>query len=195
MAGDDVSDSERAAEVAGSGEGRAMELRRRSPEDQIKYLEDRIVELVAVTPGIERSLKADVEELEAENATLARMTQDANAERDALQARVDLLTAATVGECGNASPGNGRYHPCGIQNHCTLPAGHAGWHQQDHTRWGKPWSDDDADGRAVDAVTETLKLAADKLDRQAEAHNESIVDYTDLLRVWADDNTRWGQGR
>lgn len=112
-----------------------------------------------------------------------------------LRAAALVGATAEVGQCGNASPGNGRYHPCGISNFCSLPAGHAGWHQEDQARWGKHWSDDDADGRAVDAVKGTLKAAADKLDRQAKAHGESIVDYTDLLRVWADDDTRWGQGR
>lgn len=40
-----------------------------------------------------------------------------------------------------------------------------------------------------------LDAAADKLDHQAQAHRESIVDYTDLLRVWADDHKRWDGGR
>jgi hypothetical protein len=58
--------------------------------------------------------------------------------------------------------------------------------------------------RIVDAVAAVilsalqggvLERAADLLDRQASAHNESVVDYTDLLRVWAADNERWEQGR
>jgi hypothetical protein len=41
---------------------------------------------------------------------------------------------------------------------------------------------------------ETLRDAAEKLDAQAEAHGEVIHDYTDLLRVWANDVTRWKNG-
>lgn len=41
---------------------------------------------------------------------------------------------------------------------------------------------------------ETLLAAADKLDRQADAHGEGVHDYTDLLRVWADDPARWIEG-
>lgn len=40
-----------------------------------------------------------------------------------------------------------------------------------------------------------LLRSADLLDYQAAAHKESVVDYTDLLRVWAEDNKRWEQGR
>lgn len=39
-----------------------------------------------------------------------------------------------------------------------------------------------------------LRAAADKLDAQAAAHGEAIHDYTDLLRVWADDAERWESG-
>lgn len=40
-----------------------------------------------------------------------------------------------------------------------------------------------------------LREAADKLDAQADAHGQAIHDYTDLLRVWADDVSRWEAGR
>lgn len=58
--------------------------------------------------------------------------------------------------------------------------------------------------RIVDAVATEIESeirrslflrAADLLDHQAAAHKESVVDYTDLLRVWAEDSTRWEQGR
>jgi hypothetical protein len=40
-----------------------------------------------------------------------------------------------------------------------------------------------------------LREAANKLDAQADAHGHGIHDYTDLLRVWADDVSRWEAGR
>lgn len=40
-----------------------------------------------------------------------------------------------------------------------------------------------------------LDAAADKLDHQAQAHGESVVDYSDLLRIWADNHKRWETGR
>lgn len=39
-----------------------------------------------------------------------------------------------------------------------------------------------------------LARAADLLDEQASAHGESVSDYTDLLRVWAEDEQRWKAG-
>ncbi len=39
-----------------------------------------------------------------------------------------------------------------------------------------------------------LREAADKLDTQAKAHGQDIDGYTDLLRVWADDESRWRAG-
>jgi hypothetical protein len=43
-------------------------------------------------------------------------------------------------------------------------------------------------------TSKTLIAAANKLDRQADAHGEGIHDYTDLLRAWADDQVRWIEG-
>lgn len=52
-----------------------IELHRRSPEDQIKYLEDRIVEILAErkeTLADRDALKARVDPLQAENAALLK---------------------------------------------------------------------------------------------------------------------------
>lgn len=66
-------------------------------------------------------------------------------------------------------------------------------------RWRRDLDSEHFD--AVIAVVESeirrslLLRSADLLDYQAAAHKESVVDYTDLLRVWAEDNRRWEQGR
>lgn len=62
------------------------------------------------------------------------------------------LTAVTPGRCGCASPMNGRGGRfCGVNSHCTLRAGHTGWHEDHNTRasWGKPWTDPDDSMRTM----------------------------------------------
>ena len=81
-------------------------------------------------------------------------------ERQIAELTVQLARATAVGQCGNASPGNKLPRiNCGNHYYCSLPAGHAGWHQEDQARWGKHWSDEPDD--ALAGVLAELRHAAD----------------------------------
>lgn len=45
-----------------------------------------------------------------------------------------------VGICGNTAPRLVIADTCSIPSHCTLPAGHKGWHADDvmNSHWGRP---------------------------------------------------------
>lgn len=93
-----------------------------------------------------------------------------NDAQHAAWAVLEYIAETSVGDCGNASPGNRwAMSNCESSSHCTLSFGHQGWHRDARTgtRWGKEWSDPPEYSREGQAMADAA-LRADRDNLRAE---------------------------